>query len=285
MAFSEQKRNVFICVYSNRGAVKGRLGCFRNIINELTERVTGSYYVHMFLGYIEKGKLESGEEMWCYEVVMGNKVQKTRKSGKCYDVKMSVSLNQGDYDKLLIYLKNEIGKPFNMQAYLWNFLMPFLIIFTIIILIIVLLAVGVAFAVLKNFYAFIPIVILLFILVCILMTSRMDRWICSIRGHGVFCAQLIMEAFLHIGMIDMSKTVRTKGYINTVWQCLVPEGDLDYKLPKKIRVPRPYEIPVHVLWDVIWEQLNGTIMSEDLNINSYAKVGLLSRRNGGEDMI
>jgi len=112
------------------------------------------------------------------------------------------------------------------------------------------------------------------------------RSCCTCRGRGFFCAEFIMEALLHAGIIHQEGTVDTKGEPpSCVWclPCLLhtfctfccpcyEDTLMRRPLERTIPVPKPHMISVTTLLDVIRCQCPTFVwMSSRTNAHDYAR--------------
>jgi len=101
---------------------------------------------------------------------------------------------------------------------------------------------------------------------------------CPCKYDGVTCAQFVAEGLIHIGFIEIKSytTVESSGSTNPFYPyycCLV--GAKLKKKKKIIYCPKPYQISVEILWDLIHQQHenDGRVvsLSPKVDPNAYAE--------------
>ena len=114
----------------------------------------------------------------------------------------------------------------------------------------------------------------------------------SFSNDKYYCAQLIADALVEGGLIDLSRYVETDGYTYNSWItaffdcccccCFWRKPKLkSVKKKRKVKIPPSHKMPVKLLWDVINQQcryLDLTVGSTKTNINQDV------RRNKKERM-
>lgn len=262
-------RVVYLMMYDNEGTSKTGRGCIKACIGEVTERVSGSYYTHIVAAFPHRHN-----QMECYEVLMGERVKHGYKSGKFYEMKMQIDMDEKQYQILKKYFDEQLGKQFNMDAYCCNFCVPYLmtcfvaiwalVFFILSIFLFVVFKVFIVYPILTAVFSFI-----MFFILIILMIS--GPRICTCSGKGKFCAQFIVEGFEKANLINLNKKVRTNGYVSSIVECCCFKNVGESRPYKTVNIPPPHAMTVKMAWDVINDQTGGLITSSETNINAYSE--------------
>ena len=91
---------------------------------------------------------------------------------------------------------------------------------------------------------------------------------------GFFCAQLIAAVLSDIGILPLSGYVKTDGYPNK-WCCCCCKPTYSKKI-KEIRIPKPYQMTVKILHDILISRVKGIVHLSDKNMTHY-KTGKKSK--------